>query len=138
MVVQCGAAPELMRILGDAFVEKWRGRMINIHPALLPAFKGAKVHERVIESGVKLSGCTVHFVTPQMDSGPVIAQAAVPVHAADTAGTLAARVLAAEHRLYPLALRLVAGGIVRLENGRAVFSDYQSTEEMLINPAAIP
>lgn len=111
-----------MRILSDGFVLKWQGRMINIHPSLLPSFKGARVHERAIESGVRISGCTVHFVTPEMDSGPPIVQAAVPVHAEDTPETLAARVLDAEHRLYPLALKMIAEGRVRLDNGRAVFS----------------
>lgn len=123
-----------MRILSEGFVLKWQGRMINIHPSLLPSFKGAHVHERAIESGVLISGCTVHFVTPEMDSGPPIAQAAVPVHAGDTPGTLAARVLEAEHRLYPLALRMIAEGRVRLENGRAVFSGYACSDDALISP----
>ena len=124
-----------MRILSDGFVLKWQGRMINIHPSLLPSFKGARVHERAIESGVRISGCTVHFVTPEMDSGPPIAQAAVPVHAGDTPETLAARVLAAEHRLYPLALKMVAEGRVRLDNGKAVFSGYAcADDDVLISP----
>jgi formyltetrahydrofolate-dependent phosphoribosylglycinamide formyltransferase len=123
-----------MRILSEGFVTKWQGRMINIHPSLLPSFKGARVHERAIGSGVRISGCTVHFVTPEMDSGPPIAQAAVPVRAGDTPQTLAARVLSAEHRLYPLALRMIAEGRVRLENGRAVFSDYACEDDVLISP----
>jgi len=123
-----------MRILSDGFVMKWQGRMINIHPSLLPSFKGARVHERAIGSGVRISGCTVHFVTPEMDSGPPIAQAAVPVRADDTPETLAARVLGAEHRLYPLALRMIAEGRVRLENGNAVFSGYTSADDVLISP----
>lgn len=123
-----------MRILSEGFVLKWQGRMINIHPSLLPSFKGARVHDRAIASGVRISGCTVHFVTPEMDSGPPIAQAAVPVHSGDTPKTLAARVLAAEHRLYPLALKMVAEGAVRLENGIAVFSSYACTDDVLMSP----
>jgi len=123
-----------MRLLTDEFVQKWHGRLINIHPSLLPSFKGVRVHERALAAGVRISGCTVHFVTPEMDSGPPIAQAAVPVHTEDDPDTLGARVLAAEHRLYPLALRMVAEGRVRLEGGKAVFSDCSSMDEMLINP----
>jgi phosphoribosylglycinamide formyltransferase 1 len=110
-----------MRLLTTGFVKKWQGRMINIHPALLPAFRGLDTHRRAIEAGVRLSGCTVHFVTPEVDSGPIIAQAAVPVLSSDTEGSLAARVLKAEHQLYPMALRLVADGRVRMEGSRAVF-----------------
>jgi len=123
-----------MRMLSDRFVEKWQGRLINIHPSLLPSFKGTRVHERVIESGVRISGCTVHYVTPEMDSGPPIAQAAVPVHYCDTAETLAERVLAAEHRLYPVALKMVAEGRVQLEAGSVIFADYSSSRDVLINP----
>ncbi|MBL6939936.1 MAG: phosphoribosylglycinamide formyltransferase [Alphaproteobacteria bacterium] len=110
-----------MRIHSDAFVQKWEGKMINIHPSLLPAFKGVKVHEQAIAAGVRISGCTVHFVTPALDGGPIIAQAAVPVMLNDTPETLAARILIEEHRIYPEALKMVADGHVRLENGRAVF-----------------
>jgi phosphoribosylglycinamide formyltransferase-1 len=110
-----------MRLLTSGFVEKWRGRMINIHPALLPSFRGLDTHRRAIEAGVRIHGCTVHFVTPEVDSGPIIAQAAVPVLAGDTEQELAARVLKQEHQLYPLALRLVAEGRVRMRDGRAVF-----------------
>lgn len=97
-----------MRIMTAGLIEKWQGRMINIHPALLPAFPGLNTHERAIEAGVSEHGCTVHFVTLGVDEGPVIAQASVPVLPGDTAVTLASRVLAAEHELYPAALRLVA------------------------------
>lgn len=107
-----------MRIHSDAFVRKWQGRMLNIHPSLLPAFKGIRVHQQAIDAGVRISGCTVHFVVPELDSGPIIAQAAVPVHRDDTAATLQARVLTEEHKLYPAALRLVAEGKVVLEDGR--------------------
>jgi phosphoribosylglycinamide formyltransferase 1 len=99
-----------MRLLTSSFVSRWSGRMVNIHPALLPSFKGLHTHERALEAGVKIHGATVHFVVPEVDSGPIIAQAAVPVLDDDTADTLAARVLGAELRLYPLALGLVAGG----------------------------
>jgi phosphoribosylglycinamide formyltransferase-1 len=104
-----------MRLMTPGFVERWRDRMINIHPSLLPSFKGLKTHERVLEAGVRISGCTVHFVRAEMDDGPIVAQAAVPVEASDTADTLATRVLAAEHRLYPHALALVARGQVRVD-----------------------
>jgi phosphoribosylglycinamide formyltransferase-1 len=124
-----------MRILSDRFVEDWKGRLINIHPSLLPAFKGLDVHRRILEAGVRISGCTVHYVVPQLDSGPIIAQAAVPVLPQDTELTLTARTLAAEHRLYPLALKLVADGRVRLEGGRAVFESLEASQDELFCPA---
>ncbi|WP_425283776.1 phosphoribosylglycinamide formyltransferase [Devosia soli] len=104
-----------MRILGEDFVERWRGRMINIHPSLLPAYKGLDTHARVIADGVTVHGCTVHFVTPGLDEGPAILQAEVPVLPGDTPETLSARVLVEEHRIYPEALRLLASGSVSLE-----------------------
>ena len=110
-----------MRILSDGFARDWEGKLINIHPSLLPAYKGTKVHERVIEAGEQHSGASVHFVVPELDAGPVIAQATVPVHPSDTPEMLAARVLEVEHRLYPEALRLLAEGKVKLEKGLAVF-----------------
>jgi phosphoribosylglycinamide formyltransferase-1 len=103
-----------MRLLTTPFVQRWEGRMINIHPALLPAFKGLHTHERALAEGAKTHGATVHFVSPEMDSGPIIAQAEVPVLATDTADTLAARVLEAEHRIYPQALKAVAEGRTRV------------------------
>lgn len=106
-----------MRVLGNAFVGRYEGRLLNIHPSLLPAFKGLHTHNQVLASGVRISGCTVHFVVPEMDAGPIIAQAAVPVVAGDTRETLAARVLTVEHKLYPAALRLVAEGLVELAGG---------------------
>jgi phosphoribosylglycinamide formyltransferase-1 len=99
-----------MRILTPGFVESWAGRMLNIHPSLLPAFKGTDTHARALAAGVAKHGCTVHFVTPELDSGPIVAQAEVPVLPDDTEATLAARVLAQEHLLYPRALALVASG----------------------------
>ncbi|MBZ9989372.1 phosphoribosylglycinamide formyltransferase [Mesorhizobium sp. BH1-1-5] len=113
-----------MRILGRGLVEKWQGRMVNIHPALLPAFKGLDTHARAIRAGVRIHGCSVHFVTPEMDDGPIIAQAAVPVMVGDNEDTLAARVLKVEHRLYPLALGLVAEGKACMEKGHTVFAHF--------------
>ena len=104
-----------LRLHSQGFVRHWWNRHLNIHPSLLPAFPGLGTHARVLEAGVKVSGCTVHFVRPEMDSGPIVAQAAIPVLPGDTEDSLAARVLAAEHRLYPHALRLVASGAVRVE-----------------------
>jgi phosphoribosylglycinamide formyltransferase 1 len=110
-----------MRILSDGFVRGWEGRLINIHPSLLPAYKGTRVHERVIEAKETQSGASVHFVVPELDAGPVIAQVSVSVHPSDTPQTLADRVLGVEHRLYPEALKLLANGKVTLKNGQAVF-----------------
>jgi phosphoribosylglycinamide formyltransferase-1 len=107
-----------MRIFTDAFVESWAGRMLNIHPSLLPSFKGLHPHRQALDAGARIHGCTVHFVVPELDSGPIVAQAAVPVLAGESEDVLAARVLAEEHRLYPLGLRLVAGGVARLNGGR--------------------
>ncbi len=105
-----------MRLHSEGFVRHWWNRHLNIHPSLLPAFKGLRTHARVLEEGAQLTGCTVHFVRPELDSGPIVAQAEVPVLDGDTPESLAARVLAAEHRLYPHALRLVASGAVRVED----------------------
>ena len=102
-----------MRLFTDEFVGRWQGRMLNIHPSLLPCFRGLDPHGQALKAGVKIAGATVHFVTPEMDAGPIIAQAAVPVHDDDTADTLAARVLAVEHRIYAPALRLVSSRITR-------------------------
>jgi phosphoribosylglycinamide formyltransferase 1 len=123
-----------MRILSNHFVESWKGQLVNIHPSLLPAFKGLNVHRRILEAGVRISGCTVHFVVPELDSGPIIAQAAVPVLPDDTEHALAARTLAAEHKLYPLALDLLASGRVRLESGRAWFADGDGADGQLFSP----
>ena len=113
-----------MRLLTPSFVSRWQDRMINIHPALLPAFKGLDTHERALAEGVKIHGATVHFVVPEMDSGPIIAQAAVPVHDGDTEATLAARVLAVEHQIYPYALKLVAEGRVQIADGRCLIDGH--------------
>jgi phosphoribosylglycinamide formyltransferase-1 len=111
-----------MRILSAPFTKKWEGRMLNIHPSLLPLFKGVHVHEQALAAGVRVSGCTVHFALADLDAGPIVAQAAVPVLTGDTPDSLAARVLVQEHRIYPEALRLLASGGVRLEGGKAVFA----------------
>jgi phosphoribosylglycinamide formyltransferase-1 len=122
-----------MRLLSFGFVAGWRDRMINIHPALLPSFKGLHTHRRALEAGVRLHGCTVHLVTPELDDGPILVQAAVPVLAGDDADTLAARVLEQEHRVYPLALRLLAEGRVRVEGNRAEV-DAAGPAAALVNP----
>ena len=106
-----------MRLLTPEFVKKWQWRILNIHPALLPAFKGLDTHRRALEANARVHGATVHFVVPEMDSGPIIAQAAVHVLSGDSEEILAARVLKAEHRIYPLALKLVAEGRVRVADG---------------------
>ncbi|MEE8515704.1 MAG: phosphoribosylglycinamide formyltransferase [Alphaproteobacteria bacterium] len=123
-----------MRILSDAFVERWRDRIINIHPSLLPAFKGLEAQAQALAAGVRISGCTVHFVRPVMDSGPIIVQAAVPVLAGDDAETLAARVLEAEHRIYPLALSLIAEGRVRIEGEAVAIDGARAAAGLLVNP----
>lgn len=112
-----------MRILTAEFVRHYEGRIVNIHPALLPAFTGLHTHARAIEAGVRLHGATVHFVTPDLDAGPIIAQAAVPVMPDDTEDELAARVLEQEHRLYPRAVRWLVEDRVRLEAGKVVLDD---------------
>jgi phosphoribosylglycinamide formyltransferase-1 len=109
-----------MRILTDAFVERYGGRLVNIHPSLLPAFPGLATHRRALEAGVRIHGCTVHFVTPELDGGPIIAQAAVPVAPDDTEETLAARVLAQEHRIFPEVVRWICDGRVGLAPGGRV------------------
>ncbi|MDR6757411.1 phosphoribosylglycinamide formyltransferase-1 [Mycoplana sp. BE70] len=109
-----------MRLLSGRFISRYEGRILNIHPSLLPLFPGLDTHRRAIEAGVKIAGCTVHFVTEGMDEGPAIVQAAVPVLASDTPADLAARVLTVEHQAYPLALRLVAEGSVRMEDGKVI------------------
>ena len=123
-----------MRLLSNGFCERWHDRLINIHPSLLPAFKGMHVHEAALKAGVRFSGCTVHFVRPAVDSGPIIVQAAVPVLPRDTSDTLAARILVAEHRIYPLALRLIAEGRVSVADERVSIADGHAPEDALINP----
>jgi len=112
-----------MRLLASGFVEHWQGRLLNIHPALLPAFKGLDTHRRALDAKAKLHGATVHFVVPEMDSGPIIAQGAIAVRPDDTEDALAKRVLAVEHRIYPMALKLVAEGRVRIVNARCLIDE---------------
>ena len=124
-----------MRLFTPWFVTRWRERMINIHPALLPAFKGLDTHERALAAGVKVHGASVHFVVPEMDSGPIIVQSAVPVRDDDTPDTLAARVLVAEHRIYPLALRWLAENRLTVVDGRCNVAGAGDRAEMLISPS---
>lgn len=112
-----------MRVLGAGVVERYAGRMVNIHPSLLPAFPGLDTHARALAAGCKVHGATVHFVTPQLDHGPIIAQAVVPVHPDDTAESLAARVLKQEHRLYPRVIGWIADGLISIEGNRVHLSD---------------
>ena len=126
-----------MRVLTEGFVTAWSGRMLNIHPSLLPAFPGLDTHARALAAGVRLHGCTVHFVTPGVDEGPIIAQAAVPVLPGDDEKALAARVLAQEHRLYPAALAWAASGLARLEGGRVAI-EAPMASGVLANPLADP
>ncbi|HZR02782.1 MAG TPA: phosphoribosylglycinamide formyltransferase [Burkholderiales bacterium] len=115
-----------MRILSDAFVRRYAGRLINIHPSLLPAFPGVHTHRRALEEGVRLHGCTVHFVTPTLDRGPIIIQAAVPVLCDDTESSLAARVLAQEHRIFPQAVRWFLEGRLSIDGKRVVLRDHRT------------
>lgn len=124
-----------MRLMTPDFVERWRDRMINIHPSLLPSFRGLDTQERALAEGVRIAGCTVHYVRAEMDTGPIIAQAAVPVMPADTPATLAARVLAAEHRVYPHALALVAAGKVRVRDNKVVTDDILNAKSFLYVPS---
>lgn len=123
-----------MRLHTEAFVRSWWNRHLNIHPSLLPAFRGLHTHARVLDEGVKITGCTVHFVRPEMDSGPIVAQAAVPVLPDDTPESLADRVLEVEHRLYPHALRLVASGSLRVEGERVVGMTQVSRQPPIFSP----
>ena len=125
-----------MRLLSDGFVRQWRDRLINIHPSLLPAFKGLHVHERTIEEGARFSGCTVHFVRPAMDEGPIISQAVVAVHPTDTPDDLAARILEQEHIIYPRAVKYIAEGRVRVSAERVLIDEHKVPEGALNNPAS--
>ncbi|MCB9524472.1 MAG: phosphoribosylglycinamide formyltransferase [Myxococcales bacterium] len=124
-----------MRLLTAPFVEAWHDRLINIHPSLLPAFPGLDTHARALAEGVRFHGCTVHFVRAAMDAGPIIGQAAVPVHPSDDADSLAERVLAAEHRLYPWAVRAIAAGRVTVRDERAVIEGWGPPAGPWLNPA---
>lgn len=125
-----------LRLLTPWFVQQWDGRMINIHPALLPSYRGLHTHERALADGVKIHGATVHFVIPDVDAGPIIVQGAVTVHDDDTPDTLGARVLQIEHRIYPQALRMVAGGQISVDGGVCKSASATATEKTLISPAS--
>jgi phosphoribosylglycinamide formyltransferase-1 len=124
-----------MRVLTPGFVERWAGRMLNIHPSLLPLFRGTHTHQRALEAGVLVHGCTVHFVVPELDAGPIIAQAAVPVVPGDTEDSLAKRILVQEHVLYPQALRMICAGEARLDGDRVVFRDAWDDSGALRSPS---
>jgi phosphoribosylglycinamide formyltransferase-1 len=123
-----------MRLLSPWFTERWRDRVLNIHPSLLPAFPGLDTHRRALAAGVRFSGCTVHFVRAMADAGPIIVQGVVPVLPEDTPDALAARVLHAEHRCYPLALDLVASRRARVEGERVLIEGATTPEAIVINP----
>lgn len=125
-----------MRLLSGWFVETWHDRIVNIHPSLLPSFKGIDAHEQAIAAGVKLSGCTVHIVRAEMDAGPILVQAAVPVLPEDDTDSLAARILTVEHRCYPLAVRLIAEGRVRIAGDTAIVDMPRDTNARIISPLA--
>jgi phosphoribosylglycinamide formyltransferase-1 len=141
-LVECidGYAPDLvvlagfMRILTEGFVRHYEGRLLNIHPSLLPSFPGLHTHQRALEEGVRIHGCTVHFVTPALDHGPVVVQAAVPVLDGDDEAALAARVLAQEHLVYPLAVRWFAEGRLRLDGGKVRLDAQRPAPAPLISP----
>ena len=124
-----------MRVLTESFVQRYAGRLLNIHPSLLPAFPGLNTHRRALEAGVRIHGCTVHFVTPALDGGPIIIQAAVPVLPGDTEDALAARVLAQEHRIYPQAVRWFCEGRITLSaDGRVAVQGISAVDQALVSP----
>ena len=127
-----------MRVLTPWFVEAWAGRMLNIHPSLLPLFRGTHTHAQALAAGVRVHGCTVHFVVPELDAGPIVAQAAVPVLPDDDEDALSARVLVQEHRLYPAALPLVASGRARLDGDRVAFAPGSGGAEGALVAPSLP
>lgn len=133
--VQLVCLAGFMRLLTDGFVSRWRDRLINIHPSLLPAFRGLNVHDRVLEYGARFSGCTVHFVRAAMDDGPIIAQAVVPVLQDDDAESLAARILSHEHRIYPMVVRMIAQSRIRVTDDKVTISGARAPMGAMINPA---
>ncbi len=133
--VEIVACAGFMRILTDTFVEKWRNRMLNIHPSLLPAFRGIDTHERVLAEGVKIAGCTVHIVWPELDAGPILGQAAVSVAPNETPESLAARVIVAEHKLYPEILKRFCRGQIRLNGKLAVYDENINQSDILYSPS---
>jgi len=125
-----------MRILNAEFVNRWKDRMINIHPSLLPSYKGLHTHERALEDGVRFAGCTIHYVRPEMDNGPIIMQAVVPIAEDETAESLAAKILTYEHKMYPAAVKLIAEGKVRVAGTKVAFKDTELGDKGLISPLA--
>jgi phosphoribosylglycinamide formyltransferase-1 len=123
-----------MRILTDHFIDLWLDKMINIHPSILPSFKGLNTHNRAIESGAKFSGCTIHFVRPEMDDGPIIIQAVVAIQQNDTSDILANRILVEEHKIYPLAVKLIATKQISIKNGRVKLKNPIYPHSALLNP----
>jgi phosphoribosylglycinamide formyltransferase-1 len=134
--VELIALAGFMRLLDTGFVEAWQDRMVNIHPSLLPAFPGLHPQRQALTAGVRFSGCTVHFVRAETDTGPIIAQAVVPVHDDDDEARLAARILAVEHRLYPLVVRLFAEGRLRIDGNRVTVAGATMPDIAALNPAA--
>ena len=126
-----------MRLFTAGFVQRWYGRMLNIHPSLLPSFPGLDPHGQALNAGVKISGATVHFVIPETDAGPIVMQGAVAVGDGDTPDTLAARILDVEHRIYPHALRLLASGKIRLDGAVCRLDGGGGSGDILISPAAV-
>jgi phosphoribosylglycinamide formyltransferase-1 len=124
-----------MRLLTDNFLSRWRDKVVNIHPSLLPSFKGLNTHERAIKAGVKFSGCTIHFVRSEMDDGPIIMQSAVPIHQDDNAETLANRILKEEHKIYPLAVSLIASKKIIIKNELVKIKDAIISVKPIINPS---
>jgi phosphoribosylglycinamide formyltransferase-1 len=124
-----------MRLFTAAFVQRWYGRMLNIHPSLLPSFPGLEPHAQALRAGVKISGATVHFVVPETDAGPILMQGAIAVRDDDTPDTLAQRILGLEHRIYPEALRLVAGGIIRLQGELCKTAGSGGSDDSLVSPS---
>ena len=124
-----------MSLLSNDFVSRWHNKIINIHPSLLPSFKGLNTHTRVLSAGARVSGCTVHYVREKMDEGPIILQGATAVHPGDTAETLAERVLTLEHRCYPLALKLIAEGRIHISEERVTVDNAPSRDAWFISPA---
>jgi len=132
--VQLVCLAGFMRLLNADFVNRWRDRMINVHPSLLPSYKGLHTHERAIEDGVRFAGCTLHFVRPEMDNGPILMQAAVPVDDGETSETLAAKVLTYEHKLYPAAVRMIAEGKTRVSGHKVIIKDTRMDTKGIISP----
>jgi len=123
-----------MRILNAEFVNRWRDQMINIHPSLLPSYKGLHTHARAIEDGVRFAGCTVHYVRPEMDNGPILMQTAVPIATDETEDSLAAKILPYEHKMYPAAVRMIADGSARVSGGKVVFKETDMGDNGVVSP----